>query len=286
MKNMNKIISLLIFIALSSCTQKQLDANKVVTEESDSNINSTIASKEENKDLSPLNEEVIIGNYKGKIGSDLEVKFHLENNNGRISGFYFYKKTGIDIKIIGTVSKQNMLLYELDYKNDTLAILQATANDSIINGKWINIETKAEYPLALEKIDQEIKALPVSIIGIYIDSACNINLSISISKGGYYYKYVSKERKLDGKVSFSRGENLYLTLEGIEYAEDYFDVDLAEDDRQSEQFKKLRKAGKRSVGVQAILRPEELVIQNNGNAMNHYLKLYECDEKYIQFMKQ
>ena len=225
-------------------------------------------------------------NYIGKLGNKLDVEFHIENNNGKISGFYYYQKVGIDISITGNVLNQELLVFELDYKNDTVAVIKGTMCDSIISGEWINARTKKSYPLILRKTSHEITPLPQHIEGRYADSNCNLLLTISKIKGEYYYNYVSTQRELKGTIRFSRGIENYLILEGIPYAEDYFDADLPEDSKLAEEYEKLRKQGKRSVGIEGLLNSNEIIIQNYGNSMNYYVKLYECGEKYISLLKQ
>ena len=79
---------------------------------------------------------------------------------------------------------------------------------------------------------------------------------------------------------------MYITLSEIEFAEDYFDISLPEEDlEKSKEYEELKKIGKRYVGVDCYYSPEELIIQNYGNAMSYYVKLSDCDEKYIHFKK-
>ena len=47
----------------------------------------------------------------------------------------------------------------------------------------------------------------------------------------------------------------------------------------------LKKIEKRKVSIDAYYSPEKITIQNYGNAMNYYVKLYDCGEKYIHFKK-
>lgn len=268
----NIALFILIFIILTSCKQEKLNSI---------DLRKSISIVVQHTD------KTISTNYKGEIGKNLDVLFHLKNDNGKITGFYFYKKTGIDIRIIGNVVKNKFLAYELNYKKDTTATLIANINESSINGKWINAKTKKEYPLRLIKTPNKTNPLPTNIVGVYYNKICNLTLSISISKGEYYYNYSSDERKLNGKITFSREEDLYLTLEGIEFAEDYFDISLPEENEEKQkEFDRLKKLGERYVGIDCYYSPEELIIQNYGNAMSYYVKLSDCGEKYIHFIKK
>lgn len=278
-----KFIFILIF--LISCSNKKSNPSSSNLEKSNTDLNKN--SKYQEEKPFDFHKKISLGNYEGKIGDNLNVLFHLENTEGKISGFYFYEKTGVDIKVVGGVFENELLAYELNFKSDTLAILKGIINESSINGKWINSKTQKEYPLILNKTKKKIEALPNNVAGTYFDNVCNITLEISKSKGEYYYNYSSDERQLKGKVIFSRDEDLFLVLDNIEYAEDYFDISLPEENEaKRKEFEKLRKIGKRQIGIDCYWSAEEIIIQNYGNAMNYYIKLYDCGEKYIHLIKQ
>jgi len=274
---MSRILYILVISLLISCSQKKSSISE----------KQSLEIKKNNISFDKLNNENSLGNYKGKIGSKLNIKFHLDNDNGNVSGFYFYEKIGVDINVIGNLKGNDLVSYELDYKNDTIAIIKGTINKNGINGKWINYKSKIEYPLTLEKKDIEITRLPKNIIGKYHNDICNLTLSFSKLKGEYYYNYKSTERNLKGKVLFSREDDLYISLSEIEFAEDYFDISLPEEDlEKTKEYEELKRIGKRYIGVDCYYSPEELIIQNYGNAMSYYVKLSDCGEKYIEFKKQ
>lgn len=283
---MKKAIFIPILIALVSCVDKKSESVND-SKQQEINTNKTIKAKKEESLSRELNKAIVLGNYTGKIGSNLEVAFHLPNSNGVIDGFYYYNKIGVDIKVVGTVVTDSLVAYELNYKNDTLAILKGKISDAAIKGKWISTQRKKELPFTLEKTDTAITPLPENIEGEYYNDICDVTLTFAKTKGEYYYTYKSNERTLTGKLSFSRGDDLYINLTEIEYAEDYFDVALFEEDPKKEkEYAKLKEIGKRRVGVECYYSPDELTIQNYGNAMNYYVKLNDCSEKYIHFKKQ
>ncbi|PKB45074.1 hypothetical protein AX016_3311 [Cellulophaga sp. RHA19] len=282
---MKKILLTALTIFLVSCADKKAKTEDTKTTEVTSNkTEETNAKQEPSK---PLNKEISLGSYTGKINNNLEVAFDLDNKEGHINGFYYYKKIGVDIKVVGTVVADSLLAYELNYKNDTLAILKGKIEDSGIKGVWVNAENKKEYPLVLTQAAKKVTPLPVDILGEYYNEVCNLTLTFTKSKGEYYYSYKSKERNLKGKLNFYRDEGLYINLTEIEYAEDYFDVALPEEDTEKEkEYAALKKIGKRTLGVEGQYSPGELTIQNYGNAMNYYVKLNDCGEKYIHFKKK
>ncbi|MCG9791207.1 hypothetical protein [Flavobacterium algicola] len=280
---MNRLLFIFTIMVLISCSNKKsntdnLEGGKTATYQ-------TLETK--NKPFDKTKSEYSLGNYIGKIGKNLNVSFHLDNYDGKVLGFYYYKEKGIDISIRGRLKENNLVVYELDYKNDTTAVIKGSTDKYGIKGIWINFKSKKEYPLILEKKDIKITRLPKNIIGEYHNDICNLTLSITKLKGEYFYNYNSTERNLKGKVTFLREEDLYINLSEIEFAEDYFDISLPEEDlEKSKKYEELKKVGKRYIGVECYYSPEELTIQNYGNAMNYYVKLSDCGEKYIRFKKQ
>lgn len=280
------ILTLCVFILLISCEEKKNTPDNTNSPQPTTDQKTEVEGSKTYSATSNKNYE-LRGDYKGKIGTSLEVAFHIDNDNGTLSGFYYYEKTGVDIDLIGTLKENNVTLYELNYKKDTVATITAVINRSSIIGRWVNATKEREYAFFVKEIDTVITPLPSTIVGSYYNERCDITLSFSRSKGEYYYTYTSKERNLDGKINFYRGEDLYIYLPNIEYAEDYFDILLFEEDPEKEkEYEALKQKGKRKVGIDCYFSPEELTIQNYGNAMNYYVKLYDCGEKYIHFQRQ
>ncbi len=185
------------------------------------------------------------------------------------------RNESIDIEI--TSENDEYPFYDsLTVKNETLVIW--------INGKQQLLDLKN---INDSKNEMSEETQFDNIEGTYYDEMCGLTLMISKAQGEYYYEYISDERKVDGKVRLSTNEDQYFILENMEYAEDYFDVSLAEDNEEKQkEYDRLKKIGKRQVGIDCYYDDEEIVIQNYGNAMNYYVKLYDCGEKYIHLIKQ
>lgn len=280
----NNFYFLLIILIYTSCIQKK-QKSEIDKPEIDTKENIKIESVETK---TSINKEKQAINYNGKIGKNLDVYFHMSNDNGNLTGFYFYRKTGIDIEITGNIKEDNLTIYELNYKKDTTAVIKGKMANSQITGKWISATSNKEYPIVLQKTTQQIPPLPNTIEGKYFNEYCDLLLTFSKSKGEYSYGYKSNKRSITGKVNFYRDVNeLYINLTNIEYAEDYFDIELPEEDPEKEkEFERLKQIGKRTMGVDCYFTPDEITIQNYGNAMNYYVKLYDCGEKYIHFKRQ
>jgi len=151
----------------------------------------------------------------------------------------------------------------------------------------VAIKNKKSATLNIEKTSVKTTPFPAAIEGEYYAENCNISLTIYQSKGVYYYNYKSAERNVKGKALLTREEdNIYITLSGIEFAEDYFDLIQEEDSLEKQKkYEALQKKGKRRT-VSCTYNSRGLFIQNYGNAMNYYTQLYDCDEKYIHFIKK
>ncbi|SOD13335.1 hypothetical protein [Pedobacter xixiisoli] len=224
------------------------------------------------------------GNFIGKLGSKTEVIFSLKSSNGKLTGFYFYDKIGIEIKLAGEVINGNAIIYELDDQNVKQAKITGKLSANGFSGKWESLTAKKTFPLQLKSTSKAIPTLPKNLIGTYQADErdkCALNIAITKSKGEYFYHFKNLKRSLNGKVTFSRSldENLvYINFHGIEWEEDSGDV-TKEDNENS-----VVDNGLPSV-VQGLLSDGEIAIQNTGNAMNRYVKISQCDLKFIHLKR-
>lgn len=225
------------------------------------------------------------GNFIGKLGSKTEVVFSLKNSNGKLTGFYFYDKIGIEIKLVGEVINGNATIYELNYQNAKQAKITGKLTQSSFNGKWESLLSKKTLAVQLNATNKTIPTLPNNLIGMYnLDEQdkCDLSINIIKSKGEYRYQFKSATRNLSGKVTFGRSldENLvYINFHGIEWDEDIGDV-TKDDDRSN-----YPRNDNLPTVIQGLLNDDEIAIQNTGNAMNRYVKIGECDLKYIYLKK-
>lgn len=212
-------------------------------------------------------------NFQGTVGK-YPVIMHLERMGENISGYYFYEKVGVDIPLSGTdgspviLSEPNGKFYgRFDDK-----LFTRTANFGS-NGK--------QYKLALTQIDQEIPAFPKNVTGTYTSSSpdCAMTLKIWFEKSNFHYSLKTNSKNYKGLVTFSRypGDDVYLNLEGIQWAENLGAIDFegTEPELNSETY-----------GIDFFVSDQdELILQNSGNAMNYYVKLGNCDQKYVYLKK-
>lgn len=110
------------------------------------------------------------------------------------------------------------------------------------------------------------------------DSACELLLDIIKSENGYSYKFLVKDKFYEGNITISVSENeKYIILEGIPWIENKGSIDEGVDFDEVENIP--------TYGISFLFEGNGMMMmQNYGNALNYYVKL-DCDEKYIQLIK-
>jgi len=235
--------------------------------------------------VSATNLQSFNGNFTGKFGRKIGVVFSLKNTKGKLSGFYYYENIGAEIRLAGAVINGIATVYELDYLNVKRAKITGKFTKDGFNGKWESLSSKKAYPIRLTPTNKTIPSLPHNLIGNYqVDEQdqCALSVTISKSKGQYRYHFYSSTRNLNGKITFSRSLDeklVYIDFHGVEWDENSGDVTK---DNNEESF-----SGNEQLPtvVQGLLSDGEIVIQNTGNAMNRYVKIGECDLKYIHLKR-
>jgi hypothetical protein len=109
---------------------------------------------------------------------------------------------------------------------------------------------------------------------------CEIFLSLFYKNGDLKYTIKTNTRKLTGDTTIDLNEKkdvYYITFKNIEWSENIGAIDP--EGEASEENLLLPQ------DIQGVLYKNEITIQNNGNAMNYYVKLGECDVKYIVLIK-
>lgn len=226
-------------------------------------------------------------NFVGTINHKIDVVFSLKSKDGKINGFYYYNKIGVEILLTGSINNDgNVVLFELDDHNVKKAKITGQVLKNSFSGTWEDLSTKKTFPIQSQETPKSIPSLPNSLIGTYKfagESNCRLTIQISKSKGSYYYNYKSTVRTLKGKVTFSRSldENLvYINFNGIQWEENKGKI--SDDDLDAEPTETTNLP----TYVSGLLSDNEINIQNYGNAINYYVKLGECsDEKFIQLEK-
>ena len=109
---------------------------------------------------------------------------------------------------------------------------------------------------------------------------CEIILSLFFKNEVLRYNMETNTRKLSGNAKIELNENkngYYITFKNIEWSEYLGAIDT--EGETSEEDLPLPQE------IQGVLYKDEITIQNTGNAMNYYVKIGECDMKYIHLIK-
>ncbi|BFM45342.1 hypothetical protein CFS9_39830 [Flavobacterium sp. CFS9] len=109
---------------------------------------------------------------------------------------------------------------------------------------------------------------------------CKIILSLFYENEILKYQMKTNTRELSGNAKIDLNEKkdgYYITFKNIEWSE-YSGVTDTEGETSDEDLPLPQ-------DIQGVLYKNEITIQNSGNAMNYYVKLGECDVKYIQLIK-
>jgi len=161
-------------------------------------------------------------------------------------------------------------------------------------------ESKTANPIAKEKIKIDsikvdstnavepkiTKPTPLfEIAGNYIlennDTDCKFNLRLYYKNDQLFYQLHTNARKLTDKAEIELNEKkdgYYITFNNIEWSENEGALD--DDGEQIDKEIVL------PTTVQGVLYKNEITIQNTGNAMNYYVKIGECDLKFIRLIRQ
>lgn len=108
------------------------------------------------------------------------------------------------------------------------------------------------------------------------DSDCKFDLTLHREKGQLRYKLVTKTRNLTGAAEIELNEKkdgYYLDLKDLEWSEN--------EGALNDEGEPIEEDIKIPTTVQGVMYKDEITIQNAGNSMNYYVKIGECDLKYI-----
>lgn len=108
------------------------------------------------------------------------------------------------------------------------------------------------------------------------DSDCRFDLKLFREKGQLRYTLVTNTRDLTGAAEIElndKKDGYYLDLKDLEWSEN--EGSLNDEGEPIEDDIKI------PTTVQGVMYKDEITIQNAGNSMNYYVKIGECDLKYI-----
>lgn len=115
------------------------------------------------------------------------------------------------------------------------------------------------------------------LLGKYVSeepsTSCFIELTLFEKNKKIWFRLKTNNRNIVGKAIISKDEGLYYVTLPIEWTE--YEGDISRNSKTVDMSKS------KPFGIQFMYDNKGLVSQNTGNAMNYYVKLGECDEKYI-----
>ena len=147
--------------------------------------------------------------------------------------------------------------------------------------------TSGNYVMA-DKPNARLQVVPQNkeIEGYYLSEAldgetetCSLSVKIRKAKGGYVFTFDIGGKIISGKVKLIKSDDpkeFGITFKGIHWAENNGDIS------NTTQQNKLKLPD----GIEGVWSASGIVIQNYGNAMNSYMQIASCGQKYINLVKQ
>lgn len=222
----------------------------------------------------------------GVIGDNMEVSFTIKRRHRDITGFYYYKSTGTDIELTGHVDGQNVEFQERDYKRAIRADITGRFTEGGFTGEWKDRITAKTYPVSLTLSPFTEQALPDDITGIYKTESEYCPMQVEIKKEQDIYTYTMTTpsgKEFNGQAAFQRPNSedsiFYITFPDVKWAENRGNLNTGNDDD------KLPESLETS-GIDAVWDDGNIIIQNTGNAMNYYVKIADCGDKFIELKKE
>jgi len=113
---------------------------------------------------------------------------------------------------------------------------------------------------------------------------CDLTIEIKKANTGYFYTLTLPGQIKKGAVTIAKSDDpqqftCMLTLEGIKWASYEGNISQQDEEHPAKELEV-------PVGISMGYINNELTFQNDGNAMNAYTVLQECDQKYVRLVKQ
>jgi hypothetical protein len=149
-----------------------------------------------------------------------------------------------------------------------------------LNSNYVHATTKTDFPGLHRHIEKN------EIEGYYLSEpldgeteSCSLSVKIRKVKGGYVFTFDIDGKIAKGMVKLTKSDDpkeFGITFKGIHWAENNGDIS-----RPGQQNKL-----KLPDGIEGVWSAAGIVIQNYGNAMNSYMQIASCGQKYINLVKQ
>lgn len=113
------------------------------------------------------------------------------------------------------------------------------------------------------------------------ESSCKLELKLYYKNKQLYYQLVTNTKKYADKAEIELNEEkdgYYITFKNIEWSENEGALD--------DEGEPIDKEITLPQDIQGVMYKNEITIQNSGNSMNYYVKIGDCDLKYIRLIKK
>ena len=103
--------------------------------------------------------------FEGQVNNKYDIVLKISSNNGGITGNYFYKSSGTDIKVKGNLNGEGKLsLSEFDSQGNQTGIFNGTmANNNKIEGNWSKPNGEKEMSFVLLESNSQYESLKKQI---------------------------------------------------------------------------------------------------------------------------
>lgn len=178
------------------------------------------------------------------------------------------------------------LLHSCKEKEQKITKSEIQSEDTISKvSPVLSVNKKEDLSTPLDSVITKNEKLLFDIEGNYTfkddDAKCKIDLKLYFEKKQLKYKIKTSRRDITANADIKLNEQkdgYYVTFYNLEWSEN---SGAAEPDGdQSEEDSPLPQE------VEGMLNQDEIIIQNYGNAMNYYVKLGECDVKFIHLIRK
>ncbi len=98
------------------------------------------------------NENIWSKSFDGLIDGKYQIYMRLNNKNGTLSGYYFYKSAGKDLQLRGKISENGEVhVKEINSKDKTTGIFTGELKKNLFKGTWENADRTKKFSFSLEK---------------------------------------------------------------------------------------------------------------------------------------
>jgi hypothetical protein len=144
-----------------------------------------------------------IKTFEGQVNNKYDIVLKISSDNGEITGNYFYKSSGIDIKLKGNLNREGKLsLSEFDSQGNQTGIFNGTmANNNKIEGNWSKPNGKKEMIFLLLESNAQYESLKKQITDQKYESITG-HYDFENNSGGVFFGSIDIKYSGNNKFKF------------------------------------------------------------------------------------